>query len=650
MKAARYGDDRKRVLFADDDATARLLARSHLEAVGFDMLEARDGSEAVALFASEQVDVVVLDILMPNLDGYAACQRIRQLPKGRFTPILMMTAMEDLDAINRAYEVGASEFTVKPVRWTAEIHRLHNMIKSAEAVAGLQQAENELRAARDEWVRTFDALDDIVMIMDRELRVTRLNAAGRKAFAKVGYDPLGGVCFARFRLHDSCEACRLCPNRECLASGKTETVEMEYHGLGTFRVSASALRNAAGEVQGLVHLACDITAQRQLENQLRQAQKMETIGVLAGGVAHDFNNLMQVINGFVDLLGHEVTGHPASEQYLEEIRRAVVRGRDVTRQLLTFGRKSEPRKALLDLNKELTDLRGLVERTLPKNVQLTFALDPHLIVVEADQSQLSQIVINLSTNAAYAMPNGGKLLIETRPLQADDRFCQEHAGMKPGEYACLTVTDTGQGMDVHIQARAFEPFFTTKPFGQGNGLGLAVVYGIVKSHGGFISCYSEVGHGTAFKIYLPIMRRTLPAPAETVVANSPAGGGETIMVVDDESSLRRLGEAILSRAGYRVVTAPDGETALELLASLQPRPELIVLDLSMPGMGGEGCLTQVTRDYADVKVLVATGFSANLTREKLMALGAVGVIGKPYTVNDILQKIRRVLHPVQAGK
>jgi two-component system cell cycle sensor histidine kinase/response regulator CckA len=387
----------------------------------------------------------------------------------------------------------------------------------------------------------------------------------------------------------------------------------------------------------------DVTALKATERQLQQARKMEAIGILAGGVAHDFNNILQVINGYTQLLMLEKGETDPDHAKLGEIEKAVGHAAQLVRQLLTFSRKAESKTVALDLNKEIISVRKILERTLPKMIDINLHLGRELALVTADPMQIEQVMLNLGTNAADAMPDGGTLVIETENVPLTDDYLDTHVGARTGEYVLLSVSDTGQGMDKDVVEHIFEPFFTTKEFGKGTGLGLASVYGIVKSYGGYISCYSEVGQGTTFKLYLPAAKRQAAPEEKNADGDLPRGGTETILLVDDEESIRTFAAAALRRFGYRVLTGASGEEALEVIDRTEGEIALIILDLGMPGMGGHKCLQEIRNNNAPAKVLITSGYSMNGHVKKSLEAGAAGYIGKPYRINVLLQKVREIL-------
>jgi two-component system, cell cycle sensor histidine kinase and response regulator CckA len=384
---------------------------------------------------------------------------------------------------------------------------------------------------------------------------------------------------------------------------------------------------------------------KKLNKQMLQAQKMEAVGTLAGGIAHDFNNLLQGILGFTQMLLMEKNGNDPDTAKLKQIEKAAHRASELTQQLLAFSRKVESNLRPVDLNQELEQVRNLLERTIPKMIAIELHLEDHLNVIRADPAQLEQVIMNLGVNARDAMPDSGKLVFETENVTLDQEYCKAHLGARPGRYVLLSISDTGQGMDRETLEHIFEPFFTTKGVGSGTGLGLAMVYGIIKGHGGYIMCYSEPGEGTTFKIYLPVMEGD-PARNETETnrnAAVPEGGSETILLVDDEEILRDIGKDILEKFGYTVLLAADGESALELYRENPEDISLVILDIVMPGMGGKECLEEILKVNPQAKVVMASGYSINGRVKEVLDGGARAFIKKPYELKRVLGEVRKVL-------
>lgn len=418
-------------------------------------------------------------------------------------------------------------------------------------------------------------------------------------------------------------------------------------------ISVSLVEDALGQVKGFQGIIRDINDRKlaeeqraKLEIQLQHAQKMEAIGTLAGGIAHDFNNILQGINGYTQLLLLKKTESHPDYPKLMQIQRAGDRAARLVEQLLTFSRKMEGHRCALSLNQEIFQAEQILKQTVPKMISIELNLESDLRPIYADPIHIEQILLNLGSNAADAMADGGRLTIETGNMILDDVYCKMHLGVTPGEYVLLTVSDTGCGMEPGIVAHIFDPFFTTKGIGKGTGLGLASVYGIVKSHGGYITCYTEPGQGTVFKIYLPAISQ----PAETLkpvpLKTALPGGSETILVVDDESPIREAAAEMLTYFGYAVMGAENGETALEVFRNQADQIDLVIMDLSMPGMGGYQCLGEMLALNPNAKIIISSGYATKGNAKEAMQYGASGFIGKPYQLSDFITRVRAVLDGV----
>lgn len=397
---------------------------------------------------------------------------------------------------------------------------------------------------------------------------------------------------------------------------------------------------SSGEVVAIFE---DITEKKRLEAQFLQAQKMEAVGTLAGGIAHDFNNMIQAMLGYTQILMMGKKPDDSDYSKLKAIEKVACRAGDLTKQILLFSRKGEINLRPVELNLEVRSVCKLLERSIPKMISIELHLAERLKIINADPAQLEQIMMNLGVNARDAMPDGGNLIFETENVILDEEYCKTHLEATTGEYVMLSVSDTGNGMEKEIAEHIFEPFYTTKETGKGTGLGLSTVYGIVKRHGGNVNCYSESGHGATFKIYFPVIEQERAVAEEKEVQVPVSGGNETILLVDDEESIRELGEDILVRFGYTVVTASDGESALEIYRRKEQKIDLVVLDLIMPGMGGRRCLEEILKIDSEATVIIASGYSANGKVKEALESGAVEFIGKPYNIKDMLRKVRNVL-------
>jgi two-component system cell cycle sensor histidine kinase/response regulator CckA len=387
----------------------------------------------------------------------------------------------------------------------------------------------------------------------------------------------------------------------------------------------------------------DVSERTALEKQLVQAQKFEGIGQLAGGIAHDFNNMIGAILGWADLGAEETQSGSRLHRHFEKIRQQAERAASLTRQLLAFARRQilEPRN--MDVNKTVSESVSLLENVIGSNIDIKMDLATDLAVVCADPTQVEQVLMNLCINARDAMPEGGSLLIETSNTAFDEKYCAAQPFARPGRYVMLSVTDTGTGMDAATLDRIFEPFFTTKEMGKGTGLGLATVYGIARQHGGFVHVYSEVGHGSRFRVFLPFSATAAVAPERVEDARPVRGGTETILVAEDHEGLREIARETLSNHGYQVLLAVDGEQAVQMFQSQRDQIDLVLLDVVLPKLSGPEAYLRICRENPEVPVIFATGYSPDIALLGRVQAQGLPVIQKPYSTRDLARKVRETL-------
>jgi PAS domain S-box-containing protein len=405
-------------------------------------------------------------------------------------------------------------------------------------------------------------------------------------------------------------------------------------------ISVSPIYDTDGRIVGASAIGRNITAQKKIEDQLRQSQKMEAVGRLAGGIAHDFNNFLGIITACTELLRGRADVE--STEYLDNIREASKRGSALTRQLLAFSRRQPVQVQILDLNERLKEVNKLLKPLMGDDVEILLPSQPSTAVIEADPGQLDQIILNLAVNARDAMSNGGKLIIDTGVFDLDEAFARDHS-MTPGRYVMLAVSDTGIGMDEPTRSRIFEPFFTTKESGKGSGLGLATVYGIVKQSGGHIWVYSEPGRGTTFKIYLPSAEHKLGLGAEPRADSLPVRrDGVTILLAEDDPVMRKLTRRMLEEHGFRVLEAIDGEAALAVIASNSTRIDLALTDVVMKGMNGPELVLRLVDSHPEMKVVYMSGYTGELVAHQGLQSG-IRLLEKPFTRLALLKVIDETL-------
>jgi PAS domain S-box-containing protein len=511
-----------------------------------------------------------------------------------------------------------------------------------------KRLEQALRESEERYRTLAASIPDIICTLDLEGLVTYVNPQWESL---LGHKPeeILGKRFTEFIAQE--QQPEVISNFEKTRKVKQAFQTMQFkmlHKSGRekwFTMSATPYLNGHGKVMGVVVVIRDITERKYFEDQLRQAQKMEAIGRLAGGVAHDYNNILQSIQSCTQLLLMTKMKDDPDYSKLKQIEKSTLRASQLTKQLLAFSRKAEARLRSLNINEVLINVKELLDRTIPMTIAIHMVLSEELRPVLADANHLEQMIMTLAVNAYEAMPHGGRMIIETRNVTLDENYCSTHMGARSGEYALIAVTDTGAGMAPEMLEHIFEPFYTTKEVGQGTGLGLAMVYGIVKSHGGYITCHSEPITGTTFKIYLPVIvagAAQMEKDDTEIAPQLPCGQG-TILLVDDEESLRQVGQEFLEIEGYTVITAASGEDALEIYREHQNKVDLVILDLIMPGMGGRACLKTILQINPKQKVIIVSGFSADAQVREVVEEGALGFLSKPYDLGGMIKIINNAL-------
>ena len=510
-----------------------------------------------------------------------------------------------------------------------------------------QRSEAQLRESEQRFRELADNVHEVFFVVDP--------ATGRALYVSPAYDVLMGRGRAQAYsapyawtegVHPEDREKVLATIRDAARTGETTAVVMRVvrpdKSIRWVRARGTPVRDAAGQVVRLVGIAEDITDLRRTEEQLVQAQKMEAIGRLAGGIAHDFNNLLTVITSYGELQLDDLPPDDARRADLGEIVHAAHEAAKLTRQLLAFSRRQVLELKVLSLNDVVGGVQKMLIRVIGEDIDLAVALAPDLGAVRADPGQIEQVIMNLVVNARDAMPNGGKVTIETANVDLDRQYAGTHEPVAPGPYVLLAVSDTGSGMDEATKARIFEPFFTTKEQGKGTGLGLATVYGIVNQSNGFIWVYSEPGQGASFKIYLP----RVAEPAEAVTGGVPTElrrGTETIVLVEDDAGVRRVVCGVLERLGYVVLSADRPNAALELAATVAKPPDLLLTDVIMPEMNGRELARQLEGKWPKLKVLYLSGYTDEaIVRHGVLEPG-VSFLQKPFTPEALVHKVRQVL-------
>jgi PAS domain S-box-containing protein len=513
-----------------------------------------------------------------------------------------------------------------------------------QTAARLRSVTATLRA-RQEWFRMLlEHGSDVILALDAGFRIGFAGPSLPRVLgwttAQVARRPLED-----FIHPDDMDAVRASLETVLKRSGFGEPIAFRFrHADGGWR-SVEAIGNHPDDWAGpeqIILTGRDITARERLEGQLRQAQKMEALGRFAGGVAHDFNNLLTAIQGYTSLIMMDLAPHDPHREDLEEIRKASERAAALTRQILAFSRRHVVEPMTIDLNQTIMDLERLVPRLIGEDVAVVIALDPALAPVRADPRQLEQVILNLVVNARDAMPDGGRLTLETASDLISDSDPRASPDLPPGPYAVLTVSDTGTGMDPAIVPNIFDPFFTTKEPGRGTGLGLATVYGIVKQAGGHVEVETAPGEGASFRLYFPAAAGEGATAVLTVAGGPGPRGSETVLLVEDEESVRVFASKALEKQGYRVLQARHGRDALLRLSQHDGPVHLVITDIVMPEMGGSELARRLAGEHPELPVLFMSGYTDDEVAQR--GLGAEqGFLQKPFTSDGLARKVREVL-------
>lgn len=503
-----------------------------------------------------------------------------------------------------------------------------------------KKAEREIRFLGE----ALKSIGDAVTITDLDHRILFANQAFTDIY---GYSraEVQGLRVDLLRVEDG--------SSDDLAVIARETVRRGWKGELTNRrkngtpfpayLSTSALRDEEGQPVALIGVVKDLTEEKKLQDQLHQAQRLEAVGRLAGGVAHDFNNLLTVINGYSEILLERIDPADPAHKPIEQIAKAGHRAGSLTQQLLAFSRKQMTQPKVLNLNRQITETEKMLRRLIGEDIQLRTQLAPDLGFVKADPSQIDQILLNLAVNARDAMPQGGELVIESANFEADEAFLAAHPPAVAGHYVMLAVSDTGAGMDAATRERIFEPFFTTKNRAEGTGLGLATVYGIVKQNRGYIWVYSELGEGTCFKIFLSRIDEETSPFAKPQEPDTDRAGSETILLVEDETTVRDLTARVLETSGYRVLKASNAEEALAIAESHEAELPLLVTDVVLPGLCGHRLAQRMRASRPETAVIYMSGYTDDTVARYGIEEGGVSFVQKPCTNRRLLGLVRKVL-------
>lgn len=514
-------------------------------------------------------------------------------------------------------------------------------------IRSLRRSEEALRKERDTAQTYLDVAGVILLALDADQKVTLINKKGCEVLGRAECDIVGKNWFDHFVpepfrsemkeyfprfVEGDIERFAYFENPVLTSSGEERMIAWRN----------TVLVDESGRIEGTLSSGEDVTERKRLEDQLRQAQKMEAVGRLAGGVAHDFNNILTTIIGYGSLMQFDLDDGNPAKPYVEQILSSAERAARLTQSLLAFSRKQIINPKPVRLGVVAGKMEKLLAKIIGEDIELRTVCHDENATVWADSGQLEQILMNLAANARDAMPDGGVLTIETDRMELDGDFIKAHGYGKPGPYAVLSVTDTGAGMDEKTRTKIFEPFFTTKEVGKGTGLGLSIVYGIVKQNSGYVSVYSEPGRGTTFRIYLPAILMNIEEAGAAALTDA-ARGTETVLVAEDDADVRKLTKAVLEGAGYTVIEAVDGENVIRLFAEHKDEIELVLIDVIMPKANGKAVSEAIRKMRPRVKIIFTSGYTADIIHKKGILEEGAHFIAKPILPNALLDRVRKTL-------
>jgi PAS domain S-box-containing protein len=634
------------VLVVEDSQDDADLIAGELRRAGFSPIWKRVETEADFLAEIKKLpDIILSDYSMPGFNGLRAAKLLQE--SGLNIPFILISGTVGEEIAVEAMKYGATDYLLKD-----RIARLGSAVQRALETKQLyqqrRQAEDELRESEKKFRQLAENINEVFWITD-PLKHQML-------YVSPAYEGIWGrTCGSLYQSPQSwVEAIHPEDRRRVVTAIMTKQEHGDYDEIyrivrsdGTvrwIRDKGFPVRNAAGEPYRIVGTAEDITERRNLEARFIEAQKMEVVGRLASGVAHDFNNILAVITGYSDLIAQEDGEDGPVGEYNEKIRHASERAAGLTQQLLVFSRKQTVQLVVFDINEEVKDMDKMLRRLIDENITMTTIPGEHIWRIKADSGHMGQLLMNLVVNARDAMPDGGRLTIMTNNVVLDENFAREHAGAMAGDHVMLSVSDTGTGMADEVKAHMFEAFFTTKAKGKGTGLGLATCQTIVQQSGGYIDVDSKLGKGTTFRIYFPRVEQPVDAAAQPARNGQISRGTETLLIVEDEHSLRHLARDILEAQGYEVLRASNGLHAMFVSREHKGAPiRLVITDVVMPQMGGKVMADWLKAIYPDLKILYTSGHTDEVIAEHGVFGAGVDFLPKPYTPSALACKVREVL-------
>jgi two-component system, cell cycle sensor histidine kinase and response regulator CckA len=589
-------------------------------------------ADALDRLADNEIQLALVDLGLPDSSGIDTLRKLKKAAGG--IPIVVITGSDDEETGMTALREGVQDYLIKG-RFSGDL-----LARVLCFALERHQAQEQLRESEVRMRTILDAMDDMIILQDTNLKIIWLNQAACSSAGLAREEMIGKYCFES--LQGRTDVCQNCPVEQSIRTGLTQTDTRANNKGRTLFLKGCPVTDNAGKTIGAVEVAVDITERLVLEEKLRQAQKMESIGLLAGGIAHDFNNILSAIIGYTELAQQPNLSGEVLNNYSTNVLKSGHRAKNLVYQILAFSRQAEskfiPVKMSLIIKEALKMLRASLPTTI--SMEQKFSVDGYVM---GDLTQIHQVIMNLCVNAHHAMrEKGGKLSVS---IEEDDMAVIPDVLSLPtrsGLYLRVVVADTGTGMEECVRNHLFEPYFTTKPKGEGTGLGLSVVYGIVKNHSGMIRVESELGKGTTFHLYFPKMAEpALKNPMDD--GKEILLGHESILFVDDEATLTDLVKRMLGSLGYRVTTYTDPQESLENFRKHPETYDLVITDMTMPGMTGDNLAREVMAVRPGIPVMICTGFSERMNENQVKAMGVRALLQKPFRIKDLAEQIRRAI-------
>lgn len=668
-----------KILIVDDNTDDRRLLKYIVERKGHEAVEAEDGLEGLRMAKIHRPDLVISDALMPLMDGFQFLRAAKADETIRAIPFIFYSAIYKADKdVDLALALGAEAYIIKPkepaefweeveiilqnrgkeeiiapelIREDEEYLKRYSQVvatKLEEKVRELEVAKAKVEESEAFVRKILETVDEGFIVVDRGYKILSANKAFCNSAKLAEEQVVGQPCYeVSHHLDRPCfEAGEVCCVKKAIETGVSQTGSHTHIGENGetchVEIRAYPITDASGNIVSAIETITDVTEKKKLEEQLRHAQKLEALGTFAGGVAHDFNNIISVIVGYGGIMEMRLPEDDPNTPYLREIMAASERATRLTESLLIFSRKQTAELKPVSINDLVNGMKKMVFRIIGEDIETNIRLAPQTLTVMGDYGQLEQVLMNFATNARDAMPDGGSLTLETELQEIDDAFIHSNGFGKPGRYALISVTDTGAGMDEQTRERIFEPFFTTKDQGKGTGLGLSIVYGIINQHNGYIHCRSEQGKGTTFKVYLPLASGAFFEKEEAIAA-TVKGGSESILIADDDENIRKLIRALLEQHGYAVIEAKDGADATNKFQDNKDRIDLVLLDVIMPRKGGKEVFDEIRAVCPDVKTLFISGYTGDVIGGKKISEESLPLLHKPVRPRELLYTIRKIL-------